>query len=662
MAVKLLCLTVSGLEADPLFPMMLVSPMIACLRSMAMFWRRVLSGLFGMLLLGVLSGCGAASDEEPVLDYPSLQTVPETPRPASSIEERRRIVQELIQGRQDSLRDASIVRSRSGFDVPSDAAPSDPGWDPELIVPEKTDGEADPFRLIPERGTGADSVYRNETKFEDGGLGDFIRDLERDTSPEGPVSDEEFQLETPPQDDTADGDQSSLEPPLQPVLLAAFAPALTPHPLHAADIVIRLAADDEKSWFEFLGDMTLSWLPGWGNDDEETASTEDEGTGDQGADQGQELTPEEIEQAIEDDGETMLSPVGRSLEKLRDFVRERRGEDTSPSPDDVPPFRADAIRKDPPIPESRPERTPDVTIEDQGESFSFFRTPIPHRRPKLLSLFPPRNEGTATASSSTSAQTAKTSASKESETPPEPVAANSQASAEKAADAEASLRANAEKNGAKSEPSPDVAGSSGDRPASEGAAPSRAAPSSKPEEQTLANAENEEPVSTSPSSPPAVAAGKEPSAKPEFKPVTEPEAAREQLMAQDQEVPAIKSAALEPGADVNDPGLPSRPYIIYFEPQSDALPEGAKLQLIAILAKARAYDQKLHIIGEASVNALARERANIVGHELVQLGAAADLLEFHYDAIAGADQVKLIIRPAPVDQGPAGGAAAKQAG
>ena len=75
-----------------------------------------------------------------------------------------------------------------------------------------------------------------------------------------------------------------------------------------------------------------------------------------------------------------------------------------------------------------------------------------------------------------------------------------------------------------------------------------------------------------------------------------------------------------------------QPYIIAFERDEDGLPEGSKVQLIAVLAKAKAYDQKLHIIGEAGTHYLAKARAVTVGAALVQLGATAKILEYDHNA------------------------------
>ena len=49
--------------------------------------------------------------------YPSLSSVPDASRPSTPIEERRRIVRDLIDERDQSRRQTAVVRTRSGLSV-----------------------------------------------------------------------------------------------------------------------------------------------------------------------------------------------------------------------------------------------------------------------------------------------------------------------------------------------------------------------------------------------------------------------------------------------------------------------------------------------------------------------------------------------------------------
>ena len=86
--------------------------------------------------------------------------------------------------------------------------------------------------MTPDSKVSADSVYRGESRFEDGGLDDFIRQLKQDTSPTPPP--DALPPSEEPEPDQPDEDDISAIFPGQPtlagigegqaILRAAFAP------------------------------------------------------------------------------------------------------------------------------------------------------------------------------------------------------------------------------------------------------------------------------------------------------------------------------------------------------------------------------------------------------------------------------------------------------
>ena len=206
---------------------------------------RIGSGLLSLALICGLAACqeaGVFSNESTASDgYPSLRSVPTEARPSSSIEERRKIVRTLLEERDQSRRQTAIVRGRSGLSVDPTSTLTGGDASPEEIVPDDVDVDDRAFRLRPEGGGGANSVYRTDSQFDDGGLDDFIRQLKRDTRTREPLSaPAETQVpatEEPASEGAEEEDVGFLLPTLrgadgspegseQPLLLAAFAPAL----------------------------------------------------------------------------------------------------------------------------------------------------------------------------------------------------------------------------------------------------------------------------------------------------------------------------------------------------------------------------------------------------------------------------------------------------
>ena len=224
-----------------------------------------------LFVVGSLVACQSpTSDQALAPGYPSLQSVPSAPRPSASVDERRQIVEGLIRERNESLRQTSIVRRRSGLSISTPETLSDPGWDAEEIVPEDAEQDGDPFSLTSQgKGESADSVYRDKTRFEDGGLDDFIRSLKRDTNP----FDQESEGETEPDAVEEEPDLSARDAPAldhnpsltmldsRHVLLASVAPVIAANSADMPDVIIRLAAadDDDSGFCEGMFGWTISW-------------------------------------------------------------------------------------------------------------------------------------------------------------------------------------------------------------------------------------------------------------------------------------------------------------------------------------------------------------------------------------------------------------------
>ena len=564
---------------------------------------------FGLLLLGPLAGC-QAGDEKGVDagGYPSLHAVPDQPRPSLTVDERRRIVRGLIDERDRNRQDTMVVRGRSGLATiaPDDLAASEAAA--EDVVPEGSDGEGSAFRLKSGSKVPPDSVYRGDARFEDGSLDDFIRQLKRDTRPSVPAPVDQPAAEPSDTDDVSNIlDPAFLElaadrPPIaagdgRRGLLPAFAPAVYRLAPGEEPLAILLAASDEEP-----GPLCryFGWAVGWSTmclDDTEEAARDD---GDEpvGADLEQELrdsddgdapgraaappasddapgregvgrrlSEEDAAEAIEDAGRSVLAPVTNSLDRLRDYLEERRArEPASPaSPSDAAPSgrpatpSARAMAPDrPPIPESRPERREDITLVDQGETFDFVRTPRPAFKPSrdLPVILPPAAEPRAAPRAEIRPGP-----------PPEPVARPGDLLTDRAP----------------------------------GAAPSPAADASDASNPDLTH--------------------------------------RRLALAADSDLDAAATSP-EPAASAE-----AESTIIQFEPEKPGLPEGASAELMALLVDAKARGQKIHIIGEASSNHVARRRATDVGALLVQLGATVEILEYDHQAIAGADRVRLVLMP-----------------
>lgn len=82
---------------------------------------------------------------------------------------------------------------------------------------------------------------------------------------------------------------------------------------------------------------------------------------------------------------------------------------------------------------------------------------------------------------------------------------------------------------------------------------------------------------------------------------------------------------------------------IAFAPNSAELPADAIAQLEQVLAEAKSQGAVIRILGEASVPALALDRARAVGLALVRLGAGASDLEMTLAPGASGDQARLLL-------------------
>lgn len=624
--------------------------------------RRVLGSTFvSFALLGGLGGCQIGSpftdDGSPDAGgYPSLRSVPAEARSSSSIGERRQIVRTLLEERDQSRRQTTIVRRRSGLSVDVPNISADAEIRAEDIVPDVSGSGDGAFRLTP-ADDDSSTTYRSDSQFDDGGLDDFIRQLKRDTRTDVPLN-APAEAEEPALEEPAEDDVSTLFPEVRPlgglreggeppVLLAAFAPTIAKGPLAERDVVIRLAAAEEEPGFfcRYLG-WSVAWssmcvggadtVPQQDSDEDVGADLEQElrqaeeeespgrssrsqspSSSEAGRERAERrLSEEDAAEAIEDAGRSALAPVTSSLEKLRDYMESRssRSTDTSPSErarsnrSEAPSARPAAIDR-PPKPERRPRLREDIAIEDKGERFDFVRTPRPAFKPTPDEpvILKARNE-----------LSRESKPVKRFDPPPVPLFRPSNLPAD---------------------PSDLLSELKG-----EGAEAARQDAGDGLEEGSVALAltsdldRKEEPAATSnilaaiPSDLDDRARAKAPVSRPQN---TDP-------LSVSTPGPDPATASLEPTSKTAAERVAM---VIMFEPETPGLPEGLGPRLVAVLEDARAQDQKVHIIGEASSNHLARRRATDVGAALVQLGATVEILEYDHDARNGVDQVRLVLRP-----------------
>lgn len=600
--------------------------------------------VFGLLFAPMLAGCSA--DQDDTDSYPKLSTVPNEPRPSLPVQERRRIVRDLIQERDASRRQTAVVRGRSGLSTSAYGSPRDGDADAEAIIPdEPTDTET--FTLGGESAGNAGSGYRSGRQFDDGSLDDFIRQLEQDTTPGVP---DDSASDDPPTDETSfllietdDGAENV-------VLLAAFSPSLMRHQQAQRDTRIQLAATGDEPGFVC---KWMGWAVGWSgactrsdqeqveqNDQTDNADSIDDNTKatieeensrlqqEQGADSGsssdteapirsrreeaaQGLSEEDASDAIEDLGRGALEPVKSSLEKLRDFMRARRSIDPEALPADTPSngSRADvssgrASVDRPPIPSARPRVRDDLTIEHGGEAFEFKRMPPPAFKPTAADepvILP------------APAQSSVTSKEREAHAK-EPVPASRIVQST----AEPRLPARRPSDLLERDPSPaDVA------------APSAATEKLESMKRRLVEGLKR--------------------------------AQEESLSSDDADASnePVDAAALAPPSDTSpstaDPGEsqnPLSPQVINLEPGSSNVTTEQMAILDKTLVHARANGQKIQIIGEAGTTKLALRRATEIGAALVRLSATAEILEYDFNVVQGVDRVRLVIIPSTSDEAP----------
>ncbi|MGI9419434.1 MAG: hypothetical protein ACR2RA_16530 [Geminicoccaceae bacterium] len=634
--------------------------MAECNQSSTVSLRRGSSGWPAAALPIVIALSGCATGDEASGGYPSLRSVPEAARASTPLDERRDIVRSLIEQRDRSRRQTSVVRARSGLDVDRFPSPADDNVRAEDIIPDASGGDGEGFRLTPGRGESADSVYRGESQFEDGSLDDFIRKLKRETRPPAPAG-APAGAEAPPASGESENDdvdvRSLLSEPASAMVLAALAPVARRGLAGEGEFVIRLAAAGEEPGFfcSYFG-WTVAWSSmcvdaaetqptpeggeGVGADlGDETEGVEDDATPDSrrsarsrsstSGETGQEraerrLSEEDAADAIENAGRDALAPVTSSLEKLRDFIEARRSgggassrEERSPVLRRADPAAPEVAADRPPLPQGRPKRREDITVADGGETFDFVRTPLPHFKPARDDqvILPPAKAGP---------------------------------------------------NGSARPPRPHLkpAFDSGVSSILPPGRPGERRAETRPPPQPLARPSDlagERQVSSAPSEgrerlDAAIVALADGVA--EIEPSdgaggTKPDtAARTPLSteATDLNETPPSLAAIEPAAPPADEVPEPDPIIITFEPETPGLPQGSGPRLAALLTHASVTDQKIHIIGEASTNHLARRRATDVGAALVQLGATVEILEYDHQARSDVDQVRLVLRPAPIEE------------
>ena len=576
------------------------------------------------VLIPVLAGCHD--------NYPSLSSVPEEARPSLPIEARREIVRDLIAEREESQQQTAVVRKRSGLSTETLPA-EDSDIDVEDVIPDAPESADDAFSLAPDDEDRLSPVFRRDVDGDDGGLNDFIRQLQRDTSP--PAPEPEIPADGSPAE-VGDDDVSFFRPgslgddltlaTSPDIRLAAFAPGLGRQGAMPEVGAIRFVAEHEPGVFcRFFG-WTVA-LFGVCEDDTETASApdseedvradleeearrlqEEKGADDQPSAGGTssdepEQEPsanrqlvEDAADAIEDAGKGALAPVSNSLEKLRDYIRARRSVDEPGSArerprssHDVTETRQAAVVDRPPMPRERPERREDITIVDRNERFDFNRTPLPAFKPTpdLPVILPPAETRPPSRQMDGRQQSPRLS----------PV---------RPSDLAADRKENA----------PTMAADGKDSEA-QGNVPITLAERAGTARDDGAKLEAFEEAAV----PPSVA-----------------------LMEKLESLDAASSPPVE-RPDMSRP-TETEPLLVFFESGKPGLPEDMVPELITLLVDAVARDKKIYIYGEASSNHLARRRATEVGAALVQLGATAEILEYDHRTSLGVDQARLVLRPA----------------
>ncbi|MGI9510360.1 MAG: hypothetical protein ACR2QJ_13555 [Geminicoccaceae bacterium] len=641
----------------------------------------------GMTLAVALSACqtGPSSKDgagQAEAGYPSLHTVPDQPRPSLSVGERRQIVRGLIEERDGSRQKTAVVRRRSGLETGPVPASSAEGAAVDEIIPDALEGDST-FRLRTYEDD-QDKAYRDEPEIEDGGLNDFIRQLEEETNPSLPED-----ATTP--DDQPGEDEVGFLPsqgwrvigprPAQEgtIWRAAFVPAIGAGADVPQDMMIRLAAAEaeEEGFFckhvGFLfawagaclgesqkqqegdqsgetkqkdGDQSANVDQGRGSSAKDKdagsgANSEAQPPGDgKGTSGERKLSDEDAAKAIEDGARDALEPLSASLEKLQRFIRARLsgkkdtaddgGSTTSKrdpytSPDDA----AEAVEPQP-VPEDRPRRRDDITVVDKDETFTFTRTPTPTFKPSRDDDGVDEDETDTSGSQAPAKEDQPSNGEGSQGDPPAPEPEKDQDVPEPT-DGHTVSKGEQGQQGKDGEKDGNAEGTEKD----EGAENEQATPSKAP-------SGSETPAETAPASP------DDQDDTPKERDVDPGDSEQTQAMALAAAKPGPVQTAEMTGPEP-DPADSPDPVLITFGSEKQALPDGTELLLVAVLADARARDHEIFIVGEAGTDRLAKRRAKDIGAALIDLGASTKILEYDHEARNGVDQVRLILKPVPPD-------------
>lgn len=570
-----------------------------------------------LLLIGALTACqGGASGT--AQSYPELRTVP-PPEAHYSTEARRQIVRDLLEVRDGARYNKAVVRHRSGLSDVKPSAPPSTDTNADDIVQETASGEgrtADP--ILNDDVTTGSPGYGNKRRIDNGSLDDFIRQLRRDTLPAKPASEPTGEGSV---DESALIDPDDGSDPL--VVLNALAPYDPPLVFGQDMLKIQLAASEGGSpWYC----MFLAWSgfcaaeeQNAGGADGEVAADVDrdeqlqdqtvettpepspsESAGEQAADDA--VATEDTARAIEDLGDSAMAPVTDSLDRLRNLLRSRTSKSSATARDDRSlAYQDEALEPveapdgGPPTPSRRPDIARDLVVLDDGGNFVFSRTPRPAFKPTPpeadTAILPPvRPSGAAPSQNRRRPE-------RRPDNQVGPTAADQQREQNVAEAVERQLEA------VKSDTAETTA--------------------------AMANA-------TAPAEPSA-------SSTPSTSPKPASPATSTTLAKQDPDS-QIELVAPLAGQDVV-----LGEQVIRFEPNATTWPAGTQEQMVALLADAETRNGKIHIIGEAGLSHLATARAKDVGQALVQLGATADLLHYDTAIVVGADQVRLLLKPAEPD-------------
>jgi hypothetical protein len=569
-------------------------------------------GLPALLALLLLTGCGASQR-----GYPALATVPDTVPQGGTVEQRRAIVEGLMADRIGARQTSDMIRARAGVSpapqptLPAGESAAEIVADPEVAAPSAAPATSDRGLRYPRAGS-----------VDDGSLGDFIRDLERNTAPDQDVP---TPLEAEEEAEVLGALARPLELPRWKVV-AGFAPHRAP--AFAEPRLIRLAANGD-SWCQSWWAWPFSAIIGCEAEDEAPDATPLPPPTHQPPEGGVPSEPPDIDSRLTDG--PVPVPVLKDIQNWLSQPSER---------EDGPPrelaYAELDEEPDPALPPPRPSVEPQVVeIEHDGHTYTFVRRPTPIFKPDPPDCFPENHPDCRQAFLALDGEPrwrdvrrpgpvaprfANLAEPRQPRTrvipPPLPAFRPALPPRSSGGSAGTSDRVEAV---------PPAAGEAEKVPAREVAAASPAA------------------ASPEPAPPSAVAeAGSVDRALTELRAVRRQRAL--ELAGLDAAIAAPQAA---PWIEADTRPVLARE-MIAFPPGESTLPAAVQPMLATMIAAARQSDARIYLIGEASEEQLAVDRVLAVGLALTRLGATAELIEYEIAEKPVAERVSLLLKPPAV--------------